>query len=351
MNRKHTMIDRKQIERRASYMSGGDWTGAHIFAFDFETKMDGKLAGWSAPEKGEQGKRWQFSNPSSWKSVISPAGHLMLPYDRFIIFDPDATAGPNVIKTVERISSLEVQVNMTAGELWLKARLSFDPKQEFLKRATNVIRLEGNNDNPPAALEVMSDEIALTVLFLMIFHNPEVQRVEKFKKKRDHVTKAVRESNKFEILVDRRSVLTRVKTLMSGEEYDPETLGVSHAAGDSRSVGSRIGHKRAKHDRTLRSSFYRHKQGQIVSVRETWIGPREWPGSGGYTYRVLTKDHLQSYDHGSENRQQQVESARPQGNTPAAAAASIIVRPQAAGFFKRIESVLSRRKVNNEVRS
>jgi len=48
----------------------------------------------------------------------------------------------------------------------------------------------------------------------------------------------------------------------------------------------RAAHWRIAHFRRLMSDKFKHKQGMLVPVKEAWVGPDEWIGSDGKTYKV-----------------------------------------------------------------
>lgn len=50
----------------------------------------------------------------------------------------------------------------------------------------------------------------------------------------------------------------------------------------------RAAHWRRAHFRRLMSAAYRHKMGQVVPVKASWVGPHEWTGSDKKTYSVVT---------------------------------------------------------------
>lgn len=50
----------------------------------------------------------------------------------------------------------------------------------------------------------------------------------------------------------------------------------------------RAAHWRRAHLRRLTSSKFKHKQGKLVFVRQAWVGPDEWTGLDGKTYKVIT---------------------------------------------------------------
>lgn len=48
----------------------------------------------------------------------------------------------------------------------------------------------------------------------------------------------------------------------------------------------RMAHSRRAHMRLLKSARFTKKRGQIVMVKASWIGPKEWQAAGGSTYVV-----------------------------------------------------------------
>ena len=50
---------------------------------------------------------------------------------------------------------------------------------------------------------------------------------------------------------------------------------------------ARGAHYRKSYYRLLRSPVFRHKRGQKVRVKDTWVGPEEWIGLDGKCYKVI----------------------------------------------------------------
>jgi hypothetical protein len=58
--------------------------------------------------------------------------------------------------------------------------------------------------------------------------------------------------------------------------------------GDKKETIQRMAHNRRAHKRLLKSDRFRFKKGQEITVRATWIGPKEWMDEGGHQiYRIL----------------------------------------------------------------
>jgi hypothetical protein len=49
----------------------------------------------------------------------------------------------------------------------------------------------------------------------------------------------------------------------------------------------RAAHWRRAHFRRLKAARFKHKQGQLVPVSESWVGPDEWQGLDGKIYKVM----------------------------------------------------------------
>lgn len=51
---------------------------------------------------------------------------------------------------------------------------------------------------------------------------------------------------------------------------------------------TRGAHWRIAHPRVLRSPKFKHKQGQEIWIKHCWVGPDEWQGLDGKTYKVIS---------------------------------------------------------------
>jgi hypothetical protein len=49
----------------------------------------------------------------------------------------------------------------------------------------------------------------------------------------------------------------------------------------------RSAHWRRAHMRRLMSDKFTHKKGQLVFIKQSWVGPEEWEGSDRKIYRVI----------------------------------------------------------------
>lgn len=57
--------------------------------------------------------------------------------------------------------------------------------------------------------------------------------------------------------------------------------------GVSAAVVQRAAHWRRAHLRRLNSPLFKHRQGQIITVKQAWVGPKEWVGLDGKVYMVV----------------------------------------------------------------
>lgn len=71
---------------------------------------------------------------------------------------------------------------------------------------------------------------------------------------------------------------TQVRSMMSGKR------------GPSQQEIERAAHSRRAHMRRLMSEKWVNKRGQIVFVKESWVGPTEWQDTDGKIYKVMLRD-------------------------------------------------------------
>jgi hypothetical protein len=63
------------------------------------------------------------------------------------------------------------------------------------------------------------------------------------------------------------------------------TVRAAEAMGESRVV---MAHPRRAHQRVLRSERWGDRQGDLVWVKASWVGPKEW-AHGGVQYRIVER--------------------------------------------------------------
>ena len=178
----------------------------------------------------------------------------------------------------------EKQLNTVFMGVRFKPGTSFVTKAWDLQQITGIYNDKGVldyrsggpvNRDIKDALSVWTNWIRQQLLYIDLpRHHVIVETPKSYRPRTGKVVKATRAPDKEKVRLIRPEMIRKVYT--APENASDGTLGSREHAP----------HFRRGHTKLLSSSKWKHKQGQRVVVRPTWVGPEDWEHKG-LKYRVV----------------------------------------------------------------